>query len=351
MALRNDLYPQATGLAAGENMPIAFGDLSANSGDMLLFSFVVKGQQVCSELTITIDFSGTDTTMKYYAPVQWSRIYMPVVCDGSFQGVKITVNTGAILVAETVAENKKNASIESLSLQSGMWMLDSFEDIAVDAYDGVKSRNEDVYAQLGVSISQCIDLVISSCGNYIYSIGGGYLTVTDVSDPANPRVRSIFNNPDYPSDYGDTRQIDLIPGGGANGDAVIFSGRISGVFIVDVSDPAHPVELSHYDAQEMATGIAYYEGYAFIANRQYGVEIVDVTDPCNPVHLGVVSRGGEVQSCKVVDGILYCGLYNTNQVEMYDVTDLFAPKLLGRADLNGRGDGMTVATEIGRAHV
>ena len=351
VAVSTDRYPDAVKLAAGESKTYTFDELTANDGDTLLFAFDVRCETACAELSIKLDFSGTDMTMKYYAPIQWSRIYMPVSCSGSLVGASVTVKTGSALIGAATAENKGSATFEDLKLQSGMWMLDDYEEVVLDADVGVKSTNEDIYTQLGVTSSNCIDLVISSCGNYIYSIGGGYLTVTDVSDPANPKVRSIYNNPDYPTDYGDTRQICLIPGGGATGDAVIFTSRISGAFVVDVSDPDNPVETAHYDALEMATGLAVYEDFAFVCNRQYGVEVVDISDIYNPVHLGTVARGGEIQSCKVVDGILYAGAYNYNRVELYDIRDPFAPVLLSYAKMNGRGDAMTVATVGGKTYL
>ena len=345
-------YPDAIALQTGESKTYTFEELTAADGDMLLFAFDVRCQTACAEISITLDFSGTDTTMKYYAPIQWSRIYMPVACSGSFSKATVTVKTNSILIGAATAENKGSATMEDLKLQSGMWMLDDFQDVVLDGNVGVANTNREIYTQSGATNSNCIDLVISSCGNYIYSIGGGYLTITDVTDPSKPVIRSIFNNTDqYPNDFGDTRQIALIPGGGKNGDAVIFTGRISGAFIVDVSDPDHPVETAHYDALEMATGIAVYEGYAFIANRQYGVEVVDISDIYNPVHLGTVARGGEVQSCKVVDGILYCGIYDKNKVELYDVTDVLNPTLLGTANLDGHGDGLTVATVNGKTYL
>ena len=349
--LIDERYPSATKVAAGQTVTYTQADFAAANGDMLLFSMDVRCESVCSAFTIEVDCADKDTSMRYYAPIQWSRVYMPVVCAGSVNSVKITVENGAVLIGATGLENKKSATFEDLKLQSGMWMLDDFLDVPLDADYGVRNENQDVYTELGVSSSACTDLVISSCGNYVYSIGGGALTVTDVSDPSKPRVRSIYTNPDYDTKFGVSRQIALLPNAGENGDAVMFTGRISGAFIVDVSNPDQPVELCHYDAQEMATGIAYYEGYAFIANRQYGVEVVDVSDPRNPVHVGVVARGGEVQSCRVVDGILYCGIYNENTVELYDVTDVVNAEPLGVAHLDGHGDDMAVATIDGKTYL
>lgn len=343
--LEGEMVSSAVLARAGQTLTCTPGKSLAQSGQTLLLSLDVKGQDACATITVTLDFTGTDTVMTYYAPVQWSRIYMPVVCDGTLNSVSIQVQSGNLLLAQVTAENKDSTPIDQLKQQSGMWMLEDFTDITLDVDQGVRSvgDNQAVYDAAGATTSETVDLVLSSCGNFIYSVGGGRLTVTDVSDPNQPVVRSVYSNPLYPTHYGNTRQICLLPGRGSAGDAVIFTCRISGVFIVDVSDPDAPVEIAHYDSLEMATGLAVYDKYAFVCNRNYGVEIVDISDLSNPFHIRHIGRSGEVQSCDVVNGILYCGLYNKNQVVMYDVTNLASPKKLGVAQLNGRGDDMAVA--------
>lgn len=78
------------------------------------------------------------------------------------------------------------------------------------------------------------------------------------------------------SSLGDTRQICLLPGKGTNGaDAVIFTARSYGAFIFDMADPADPVELAHYDALEMATGLAVYGDYVYVAAGAKGIMIYD----------------------------------------------------------------------------
>jgi len=351
--LDNELFPAAITAESGTNLlcPGTQLGITTEENNTILLSLAVKGQSVCSEIEITIRFEDADTVMTYYAPVQWSRIYMPMKCSGALKEIQISIKSGSILLGEVTAENKGQANIDSLNLKSGMWMLDEFEDIVIDSDNGILYQNNSLYEQNEKLTGTTVDLVSSSCGRYLYSIGGGHLTITDISDTKNPKVCSVYSNPEYPSNYGTTRQIALIPGGGKNGDAIIFTSRISGAFIIDVSDPKAPVELSHYDALEMATGIAVSDKYAFIANRQYGVEVVDISDLSNPKHISVIARGTEVQSCKVVNGIMYCGLYDTNRVSMYDVSDVTNPVYLGAANLNGKGDGMTVAVIDGKTYL
>ena len=351
-SVSTDMFANARQLVAGQTLFVE--PVAADNGDMLLLTLPVRGLSKCVKVEIMADMAGKDLTMTYYAPVQWSNIYVPFKCDTALNGISICVEDGAVQFGPATLENKGSATFESLALQSGMWLLEDYEQIVLKESQGVKALNEDFYAQKGITSGRTADLVISSDGKYVYSIGDGMLTVTDITD--TPRVVSKitgFGDVAGTSSLGDTRQICLLPGKGANGgDAVVFTARSYGAFIFDMADPAKPVELAHYDALEMATGLAVYGDYAFVCSRFYGVEVVDLSTPSQPKHLcTILNEGGEVQSCKVVDGILYAGEYNNNCVSIYDVTDPINYKKLGVCALNGRGDGMTVATVGGKTYL
>lgn len=313
VTLSQEQYPQAMAGQAGDS--ITFSTTPVTAGNMALLSLDVRAASACSN--VTVSFGGI--TKQYAIPVQWSRIYMPVQAETDLSGAQITVDSGKVLVAAAKLENKGSATFEDLTLQSGMWLLEEFQDIALNP--------------VGVGAGKTTDLVISPDGKYAYSIGGGNFTVTDISDPQNPQIIKQLTG------FGDTRQIALC----AEGNAVIFTCRLYGAYIIDVSDPANAYVRSHYDTLEMGTGIATYKNYAFICSRFYGVEVVDLSDLDNPTHKCIIRNGGEVQSVEVVDGYLYGGLYNTNQVEIYDVRDPVNYTRVGVADLKGRGDGVTVA--------
>lgn len=348
--MTTELFPEALSLIAGETLFI--NPITAAEGDMVLLTLPVRAKSVCSTVTV----SGPGVNMTYKVPVQWSNIYVPFVSAGSLSNLTVSVDDGAVEFGTVTLENKGSATFEQLALKSGIWLLEDYENIVLPESAGVKANNESFYAQAGISSGRTADLVLSTDGKYVYSIGDGMLTVTDVTDANNPVVMSKLTGMGDvagTSSLGDTRQICLLPGKGTNGaDAVIFTCRSYGAFIFDMADPAAPMELAHYDALEMATGLAIYGDYAFICNRYYGVEVVDVSDPTDPAHLcTILNEGGEVQSCKVVDGILYAGEYNNNCVSIYDVKDPLNYKKLGVCSLNGRGDGMAVATVNGKTYL
>ena len=349
-AVTTEMFPEALSLITGETLFIA--PITAAEGDMVLLTLPARAKSVCSTVTV----SGPGVNMTYKVPVQWSNIYVPFISTGNLSNLTVSVDDGAVEFGTVTIENKGSTTFEQLALQSGIWLLEDYENIVLPESAGVKASNEAFYTQAGISSGRTSDLVLSTDGKYIYSIGDGMLTVTDVTDANNPVIKSkITGLGDVAgtSSLGDTRQICLLPGKGANGaDAVIFTCRSYGAFIFDMADPTAPVELAHYDALEMATGLAVYGDYAFICNRYYGVEVVDLSEPTDPTHLcTILNEGGEVQSCKVVDGILYAGEYNNNCVSIYDVKDPLNYKKLGVCGLNGRGDGMAVATVGGKIYL
>lgn len=313
VTLINDRYTNVVQADAGERISYV-APQPVSAGNMALLALDLKAVSGCSK--VTVSFCGV--TKSYAVAVQWSRIYLPVQATTVLTGATVTVDAGSVYVGAATLENKGSATFEELSLQSGMWMLDDFADVALDPVES------------GVGAGKTVDMVISPDGEYIYSIGDGNFTVTRVS------TQTVVSQL---SGFGDTRQIALC----AQGNAVIFTSRIYGAYIVDVSNPAQAAVISHYDTLEMATGIATYQDYAFICSRFYGVEVVDISDLSNPVHKCIIRNGGEVQSIEVVDGYLYGGLYNTNQVEIYDVKDPVHYKRVGVANLAGRGDGVAVA--------
>lgn len=295
---------------------------SVQPGDMLLFSFVAKANTVCTPIDITIKQT-KNTNMRYFVPVQWTRIYMPITAT-ALKGITLATD-GEISISEAKFENRLYATFEDLSLLSGMHLLEEFKYVPL---------GEDSYAGAGA----CKDIVKN--GDFVYSIGNGTLCITDVSGDSPViagKVSGLGNN---------IRQVDLT----SDGNYAIVTSRENGAFVVNVQDPTAPYIATIYDTVEYGNGITISGNYAFICNRQYGVEIVDITDILNPVHLSIV-HAGEVQSCELVNGILYCGLWGECRVDMYDVTNPNAPEFLGSAKLNGKGDGMSVCEVDGKTYL
>ena len=61
----------------------------------------------------------------------------------------------------------------------------------------------------------------------------------------------------------------------------------AGVRVIDVSDPATPIERGTYDTPGFAQDIYLAGGYIFVAAREAGLRVFDISDPTEPVEVGV----------------------------------------------------------------
>jgi hypothetical protein len=77
--------------------------------------------------------------------------------------------------------------------------------------------------------------------------------------------------------------------------------------IIDVSEPAHPVQVGLYNAAEYATEVAVAGKHVYVADRFSGLHIIDVTDPAHPAQVGFYNTPGEAQSVSAVGVHAYVG--------------------------------------------
>ena len=125
------------------------------------------------------------------------------------------------------------------------------------------------------------DIVIR--GNRLYAQNwSGYRTgllIVDIADPANPRRLGFLDNP-----------IGL----NASLEGVVVDDRYAYTLqgynewhdrymqVVDIADPANPIEVGHYDADTHGTLLAADGGYAYAVQPSGTFEAVDLSDPKEP---------------------------------------------------------------------
>ena len=66
----------------------------------------------------------------------------------------------------------------------------------------------------------------------------------------------------------------------------------TGMFIVDVTDPALPTPVTTHNTTGTAFDVAVDGSFAYVADGGSGVEIVDVTDPAAPALADIVGTSG-----------------------------------------------------------
>jgi hypothetical protein len=107
-------------------------------------------------------------------------------------------------------------------------------------------------------------------GDLAYVAGGGCsdgcwgsLSIIDVSNPASPVELGTLYTPDYAND------VEVV------GDLAYVADGYFGIQVIDVSNPAFPVEIGALDTPDYATDVAVVGNLAYVADYESGLRIID----------------------------------------------------------------------------
>jgi len=114
----------------------------------------------------------------------------------------------------------------------------------------------------------------------LYGHHEGQVVLADVSDPAKPRQTGLCQLPTILN--GGELEVD-------SGFAYVTTRK--GLFIVNVADPAAPKLAKTVDLAAVANDVILKDGYAFVAAGERGVRVLDVSDPASPVEVGHYQDG------------------------------------------------------------
>jgi hypothetical protein len=188
---------------------------------------------------------------------------------------------------------------------------------------------------------------VAIAGNYAYvADGGAGLKVIDVSNPAHPdqvgdawtpgyaedvAVASNYAYVAYSQSYWPLDQSGLLiasiispthptqestfPMAGSlfegtvgvtvMGNYAYVANTLSGLRIINVSDPANPYEVGFYNTPGTATGVVVNGDYAYVAAGNAGLRIIDVSDPANPVEVSFYDTPGYAAAVSVIGNYVY----------------------------------------------
>lgn len=113
-------------------------------------------------------------------------------------------------------------------------------------------------------------------GQYAYGLGVSGVVVLDVSNPVSPAVAGTLENNLYSA-----RDMQ------AANNRVYLASEYYGIYVVDASNPAVPVEVKRYGHYDYINDIAVSGSFAFGANGGQGVRAFDISNPQTPVETAV----------------------------------------------------------------
>jgi hypothetical protein len=143
----------------------------------------------------------------------------------------------------------------------------------------------------------------------------GYLSVVDVSDPAEPAAIATY--PWTGSSVG---------GVGVAGDHVFVTADPAGLRVVNVSIPGAPVEVGSYPV--IGEGVTPVGSHLLVGAGASGLRILDVSVPSQPQEVGFVDTPGHAHQ-STVTGSLAAVADGGGGLRLIDITDLAAPFEVG----------------------
>ncbi len=181
-------------------------------------------------------------------------------------------------------------------------------------------------------------------GGYAYLCAGGTegLVILDVSDPTDPFITGFVND----SEAGGTASMlespwDVEVRGKY---AYVTAWDDNALSIIDVSDPTNPVEIGAINdsftggtatAIRNPSGVAVAGRYAYVtSDADNAVAVIDVSDPANPVEVANISDTESGGTATVLDGptglflagdFLYVAAYDDSGLSVIDISDPTAP--------------------------
>jgi len=139
----------------------------------------------------------------------------------------------------------------------------------------------------------------------------------DISNPANPFELSKVSGLGYPQDI-------ALEGNYAY---LGVAGEYSGMFTLDISDPAYPIQAGFYYTNNELYELAVEDQRAYLV-RETSLDIVDVSNPGNPISLGVFALElSEEKTLSIQENLAFVSGYTT--LIALEISDPGAIEMLG----------------------
>lgn len=172
---------------------------------------------------------------------------------------------------------------------------------------------------------------VATQGSYTYVGVGLRLVVLDVSNPASlHEVGATTPFPHFVEDVMVSGTVAYVAAGGA------------GLRVLDVADPAHPIEIGSWDSPGYAEGVAVAGSTVYLADGPYGLRVVDVSDPAHPTEVGFAYPLNYAFEVAVAGGYAYIAAAGAGLL-VADVSDPAHPIEVGTYNTSGYAYGVAVA--------
>jgi hypothetical protein len=168
-----------------------------------------------------------------------------------------------------------------------------------------------------------IALGVQIVGNYAYVADGlSGLQIIDITNPSNPILKGNYDTSGY------AYRVQIV------GNYAYVADDSSGLQIIDITNPSNPTLKGNYDTSGNARGVQIVANYAYIADWTSGLQIIDITNPSNPTLKGNYDTSDNSYGVQVVGNYAYVG-EESSGLQIIDITNPSNPTLKGNYDTSG----------------
>lgn len=187
---------------------------------------------------------------------------------------------------------------------------------------------------LGRFNPQGYSLDVRASGDLAYLVVGTKgLLIVDVSDPAHPV--EVGSN----STRGYAQSVAV------SGNYAYVANRGDGLTILNVSDPMRPVETGRLDTPGSATAVALRGSLAVVADQRGGLELIDVSKPASPILVKTVETSGFAQSAWIDGAFAYVAAGDAG-LEIVNISTPASASIVARLSLQGEANDVVVSAGV-----
>ncbi len=304
-----------------------FGNSAAAADDLGLAGHVVSGR---------IEVAEDEDWFRFDAKQNGEYGLTVTPSDGAAFRIVLVGADGTLLVDRTASAVGAQVAIDWIAPNEGTYYVGVSSASGVGAY-ALRLDTTLELQLLGRFNPQGYSLDVRASGDLAYLVVGtkGLLTV-DVTDPAHPV--EVGSN----STRGYAQSVAVV------GNYAYVANRGDGLTILNVSDPMRPVETGRLDTPGSATAVVVRGSLAVVADQRSGLELVDVSKPASPILVKTVETSGFAQSAWIDGAFAYVAAGDAG-LEIVSIATPASATTVARLGLQGEANDVVVSA--GMAYV
>jgi hypothetical protein len=125
------------------------------------------------------------------------------------------------------------------------------------------------------------------------------------------------------------------------GDYAYVADGLSGLQIINITNPSSPTLTGSYDTPDFALGVQVVGNYAYVADSFSGLQILNITNPSSPTLIGSFDTPGLAIGVQVVGNYAYVA-DGSSGLQIINITNPSSPTLTGSYDTPDSAEGVLV---------